>query len=72
VDGASDGDVAARAAGLARMAGVAEGREPIVLPTRRVDVSSTEIRARVRAGLTIRGFVPDGVAEYIARAGLYR
>lgn len=42
------------------------------LATRRVDVSSTEIRARVKAGRSIRGFVTDGVATYIARAGLYR
>ena len=42
------------------------------LPTRRVDISSTEIRERVRAGKSIRGFVTDGVAAYIARAGLYR
>ena len=72
VDGADGGDVAARAADVARRAGAAGTREPLVLPTRRVDVSSTEIRARVRAGLTIRGFVPDGVADYIAAAGLYR
>jgi len=42
------------------------------LATRRVDVSSTEIRARVREGKSIRGFVPDAVAEYIAAADLYR
>ena len=42
------------------------------LETRRVDVSSTEIRARVRAGLSIRGFVSDAVADYINAAGLYR
>lgn len=41
------------------------------LATRRVDVSSTEIRARVRDGRSIRGFVTDGVAEYIASTGLY-
>lgn len=41
------------------------------LATRRVDVSSTEIRARVREGRSIRGFVSDGVASYIASAGLY-
>lgn len=41
------------------------------LATRRVDVSSTEIRARVRAGRSIRGFVPDAVATYIASTGLY-
>ena len=42
------------------------------LPTRRVDVSSTEIRERVRTGKPIRGFVTDAVAAYIARVGLYR
>lgn len=42
------------------------------LQTRRIDVSSTEVRERVRAGKSIRGFVPDAVAEYIAAAGLYR
>ena len=42
------------------------------LPTRRVDVSSTEIRARVAAGRSLRGFVPDSVAAYIAAHGLYR
>lgn len=43
-----------------------------VLATRRVDVSSTEIRERVRAGRPIRGFVPEVVAEYIASHDLYR
>jgi nicotinate-nucleotide adenylyltransferase len=42
------------------------------LPTRRIDVSSTEIRERVRLGKSIRGFVTDDVAAYIARDGLYR
>jgi nicotinate-nucleotide adenylyltransferase len=41
------------------------------LPTRRVDISSTEIRRRVRARLSIRGFVPDAVAEFIAAERLY-
>jgi nicotinate-nucleotide adenylyltransferase len=40
--------------------------------TRRVDVSSTEIRERVRTGRPIRGFVPEAVAGYIAEHGLYR
>jgi len=48
------------------------GGPPIVLPTRRVDVSSTEVRARLAAGRSIRGFVPEGVAEIIRSAGLYR
>ena len=42
------------------------------LPTRRVDVSSTEIRERVRSGKSIRGFVTDSVGAFIARNGLYR
>ena len=40
--------------------------------TRRVDVSSTEIRDRVRTRRTIRGFVPEAVAAYIAAERLYR
>ena len=45
---------------------------PFRLATRRVDVSSTEIRARVRSGRSIRGFVTDSVAAYIASTGLYK
>jgi nicotinate-nucleotide adenylyltransferase len=43
-----------------------------LLQTRRVDISSTELRARVAEGRTIRGFVPDAVADYIAEHRLYR
>jgi nicotinate-nucleotide adenylyltransferase len=43
-----------------------------LLNTRRVDVSSTEIRTRVLAGKSIRGFVPEPVAAYIEGHGLYR
>lgn len=42
------------------------------LTTRRIDVSSTEIRERIRRGQSIVGFVPSRVAAYIAEAGLYR
>jgi nicotinate-nucleotide adenylyltransferase len=51
-----------------------QGRMPAyqVLDSRRVDVTSTEIRARVAAGRPIRGFVPDAVQSYIERGGLYR
>jgi nicotinate-nucleotide adenylyltransferase len=49
-----------------------ERRGALFPSTRRVDVSSTEVRRRVRAGKSIRGFVPDAVAAYIERAGLYR
>ncbi|HEX2056730.1 MAG TPA: nicotinate-nucleotide adenylyltransferase [Actinomycetota bacterium] len=37
-----------------------------------VDVSSTEVRRRVREGLPIDGLVPTVVAEYIAEHRLYR
>jgi nicotinate-nucleotide adenylyltransferase len=36
-----------------------------------IDVSATEIRRRVSGGLPIRYWVPDAVAEYIARQRLY-
>jgi nicotinate-nucleotide adenylyltransferase len=42
------------------------------LATRRVDVSSTEVRTRARNGRSLKGFVPDAVATYIASTGLYR
>ena len=44
----------------------------IDLATRLVDVSSTEIRERVRARKSIRGFVPESVAEFIETERLYR
>jgi nicotinate-nucleotide adenylyltransferase len=45
---------------------------PRRLATRRVDISSTEVRRRVKEGKSIRGFVPDAVADYIAAERLYR
>ena len=50
----------------------AMGARTILLPVNPPPVSSTEIRARVRAGLPIDGLVPPAVAEYIASHGLYR
>jgi len=44
----------------------------LAMSTRRVDVSSTEIRKRLADGKSIRGFVPDPVERYIASRGLYR
>jgi nicotinate-nucleotide adenylyltransferase len=60
---------AAGAPGVGKVAAVAGARR---LATRRVDVSSTEVRARVRAGQSIRGFVPEAIADFIGSAGLYR
>jgi len=45
---------------------------PRFIPTRRIDISSTEIRERVKSGKSIRGFVPESVAAYIAAHRLYR
>ena len=44
----------------------------VTVSTRRVDVSSTEIRERLRADKTIKGFVPEGVERFIDARGLYR
>jgi len=38
----------------------------------RIDVSSSLIRRSVAAGRPIRYLVPEGVADYISREGLYR
>ena len=36
-----------------------------------IDISATEVRRRARGGLSLRYWVPDAVAEYIARHRLY-
>ena len=43
-----------------------------VLPTKAIEISSTEIREKAARGEDITDLVPDGVAEYIAQNGLYR
>ncbi|HMF87317.1 MAG TPA: nicotinate-nucleotide adenylyltransferase [Gemmatimonadaceae bacterium] len=44
----------------------------VMVSTRRVDVSSTEVRDRLRAGKSIKGFVPESVEQFIEARGLYR
>jgi len=38
----------------------------------RIDISATEIRARVRARRSIRYLVPETVREFVEQNGLYR
>ena len=49
-----------------------ERRHIHVVPTPHLEISSTMIRARVRAGKSIRHLVPRAVEEYIVGRGLYR
>lgn len=64
---------------LAEVVVLTRGDAPDAVPhglrsvkTRRVDVSSTEIRERVKAGKPVHALVTEPVAAYIARTGLYR
>jgi nicotinate-nucleotide adenylyltransferase len=46
-------------------------RSGLYIPASPWRISSTQIRARIRDGQTVRYLVPDGVAAYIAERGLY-
>jgi nicotinate-nucleotide adenylyltransferase len=50
----------------------ASGKKVHVVEGPEIDISSTEIRALVGAERSIRFLVPDGVADYIKKRGLYR
>lgn len=47
------------------------GADAVVVPVRRIDVSSTDVRERVRAGLDVTDLVPAGVRRIIERERLY-
>ena len=49
-----------------------EGENLTLLKVRRIDISATEIRKRLREGKSIYCMVPDRVREYIERKVLYR
>ena len=63
---------------LMRRGGSSSGRRVnipegvIEVSTRRIDLSSTEIRERLRADKSIKGFVPESVERFIDARGLYR
>ena len=55
---------------LARGGTPANTEFPVV--TRHIDISSTDIRKRIAAGLPVRYLLPDTTCEIIQRLGLYR
>lgn len=48
------------------------GGEILLFPFVRLSLSSTEIRARIKQGKSVRYMVPDSVLTYIDERGLYR
>jgi nicotinate-nucleotide adenylyltransferase len=64
---ARDGELAALET---RLPGLAE--KLVVLPAPRLEIASSDLRARVAAGLPVEYLTPALVASYIALRGLYR
>jgi nicotinate-nucleotide adenylyltransferase len=62
-----------RAQGMDTARGVALPADPriLLIDAATPDVSSTEIRSRARAGEPLSDLLPDGVAAYVRRHGLY-
>jgi nicotinate-nucleotide adenylyltransferase len=57
---------------VAAIANLGSGEGVTFFSMPRVDVSSSMVRERVANGRPIRYLVPEGVAEYIERSGLYK
>jgi nicotinate-nucleotide adenylyltransferase len=66
-EGVRRADIAER---LGELRGAAERVDFFDMP--RLDISSSMLRRRAAAGLPVRYLVPDAVAGYIEREGLYR
>lgn len=48
------------------------GRRPVFADNPVIDISSTEIRGRIRQGLSVRYLLPEEVRRYIIESGLYK
>lgn len=44
----------------------------IILDFKPINISSTEVRERIKNGQSVKGLVPDVINEYILKRGLYR
>jgi nicotinate-nucleotide adenylyltransferase len=64
--------VVPRPGAAAASAGIGGGDGVVHVEGPGLEVSSTEVRRRVREGRSIRYLVPDAVADYIGKKGLYR
>ena len=48
-----------------------EDKDVIFLPSRRIDISATEIRERAQQGASVRSLLPAAVADYLDQNPLY-
>ena len=65
-------DVALDGRDLSRLAQIIDAHEILQVAMPRMDVSSTDLREKVRQGRSIRDEVPAVVADYIESHGLYQ
>jgi nicotinate-nucleotide adenylyltransferase len=64
-------EISSRFAPPETLAGAAGPTRIFLIDAPTPDVSSTQIRAAARAGASLEGLVPDAVARYVRRHGLY-
>ena len=65
-------DVSLDGRDLSRLAQIIDTREILQVAMPQMDVSSTDLREKVRQGRSIRDEVPAVVADYIESHGLYQ
>jgi nicotinate-nucleotide adenylyltransferase len=49
-----------------------EGGEFLTFGVRKLDISSTEVRNRIKNGKDVRFMVPEKVLKYVEEKGLYK